>query len=84
MDYNEEQRLRVELKGMNEAIAKATTLVEAVVRRHPEQDAKLAALNVRLERLEKILRVEIEDAEKVNMGIVQEPKKGLIGRMLGR
>lgn len=84
MDYTEEQRIRAELKSNKETAEKALNLVEAVVRRHPEQDAKTALLTSRIERIEKILKIEIEAAEKQHITTGETPKKGLIDRMLGR
>lgn len=75
MDYQDEQRLRA-------TVHNATQLVEAMTRRHAEQDQKTAILTARIERLEKILKVEIQSAEKDMVN--GQPKKGILDRVLGR
>lgn len=84
MDYVEEQKLRVDLKQIKEEAHKALTLMEAMSRRHAEQDQKIVIMGARLERIENLLKLELENADKQSVSQGTEPKKGFIDKVLGR
>lgn len=81
MEQQEIQRLQNTVKEAQDNAHKAVQLVEAMTRRHAEQDHKLSIAAARIERLEKILKVEIQTTEK---DVVTGPKRSLLDRALGR
>jgi hypothetical protein len=84
MDYQEKKELLENIKSAKTEANKALSLVEAMTRKHAEQDGKLAALNERITRLEKILKVDIEAHENGVLLLPNPNKKGVISRWLGR